>query len=154
MDEKKEPKKPEFIFVGEQEEHQDVEYSEFVERERIFQQFKKLDKASYPFFLRILTLVGSVLMFVVAIIPLAMTLVYLAFCIVSFFQVKSLTGLLKRVWSNFQKVIVMGIGFLIATFMPPLGFGFILLYVMLQGEELKGDRMAAFVMTRLMKEDQ
>jgi len=154
MNEKKEPKKPEFFFVGDQEETQDVEYSEFVEKERIFQQFKKLDEASYPFFLRILTLIGSAILFIVSLIPLAMTAVYLVFCLVSFFQVKALTGLLKRVWSNFQKLLVMGIGFLIATFIPPLGFGLILLYVMLQGDKLKGDRMAAFVMSRLMKEDQ
>lgn len=148
MNQEKDPKKPEFIYLGEDEEGPiDFEYSERIERERTFQEFKKLKYGSYPFFLRILTFFGGVILGITSLIPLLLSIGTLVLCILTLFRVDSVTQHLKDYWGRFRRLFVVTLGMFLATFMPALGLGLIMLSYMLEGEDYSGNLITSFVMS-------
>jgi len=129
----KEYKLPEFVFVDETEEKRE-RYSRFEGSEEYFEPFERLERASYPFVLRLFTFAiaaGLIAGGIIVVCGLAFSLGIAAIC---FFQVEPFNVVATRLWNALRKIAVISMGLFTATISPAFGFSMIMVYFLLRGE--------------------
>lgn len=135
---KEEPKRelPEFIVIEEGEEGEG--YGTFgEEQEATFQAFQKIITGKrYPFSLHVWMFFLFLVTLTISCIAVFLLFLSLAIATLTLFQFKAFNNYAMMIWRNFRRMIVFTLGFAIAIFSPPFGFGIILLYFMLYGDAL------------------
>jgi hypothetical protein len=128
--------KPEFIYVDEQQER--VKRSEMLHDARgdYYEKLQHIENFKYPaLVLRLLTLVWSVIFALSALLLSAGVVFTTALAVLCLFRSAKFNAWRKKVWDFFRKSLVFSLGTFIATLSPPFGFGVIVLYFMLRGED-------------------
>lgn len=137
-------KMPEFIVVEDATQQQ--EYFRPKGPEMSFQAFRNLEAGKYPLMLRVLFLGLSVIFGFLAFLFGVLLLVSLFLSAITLFQFQGSIDYNRQLWKRIKKVLVLALGFFVATFSPPLGLGIIMLYFMMLGEEIN-----SFLKTRFMQ---
>jgi hypothetical protein len=138
-------KLPEFIFIDEGEEKQELPHrkSSFP-----YEEISRLKGVKYPFFLRMFSLFASILALLWAWGALLCTLGLGAVALITVGQWKEVNELIPIYWKVLKRAMVFFIGCLVGVFSPTLGFGFVLLYFMLRGETMNRNSMFEKIISR------
>lgn len=142
-----ERKFPDFIFIDNgQKDEEPIHLETEEEKDQRYQQsFQRIEGVRFPFFVRILALMGAIVVFILAMIAFALFLFALCLTVLTLFLSPDINNRLKSVWNQFRKLIVICLGLLIAVFSPPLGMGLIVLDFMFHGEKISNSFMSRFM---------
>jgi hypothetical protein len=126
---------PEFILLDK--ERPDVE-DEFAKQKnnQYFQALKMLQKIRPSLGLRLIILVSFVFLSIAVLVVSFFFLLNMVISMFALFQNANLNKNTSLSWKNLKKVFTFWIGVLIGFFSPSLGLGFIILYLMQEGEPL------------------
>ncbi len=90
----------------------------------------------FPFAIRILIFLTVIGIAVASLFAAAFALINTALAGILLFQNGQINIHMQKSWRNVGKLLVFTFGLIIAVFNPPFGFGIIVLYLMLRGENL------------------
>jgi hypothetical protein len=90
----------------------------------------------FPFAIRILIFLTVIGIAVAALFAAVLALINTALAGILFFQNEQINIQMRKSWRNVGKLLVFTLGLIIAVFNPPFGFGIIVIYLMLRGENL------------------
>jgi hypothetical protein len=130
---------PEYIILDGQEEEPNSSNKEFVD---VFSTIKKMP---IPFLYRFAFLGLAIACFAASFILLFALLLASLWSLTGLFKEKRLNQPLVRFWKIYCRSLVMGLGFFIAAFNPPLGFLTLFLYFMLEGEVNQSEWLRSFL---------
>lgn len=132
---KPERKVPEFIFIENDPQNEKLLGSTPHDSKQMFGSLQNVASGHHPFYLRILSLLGTVVMifltlivFTVFLIPLLLSLLFLR-------QSSYLNEQTTKTWRSFKKALIFTLGCFVCTFNLSLGIGIVLMYFMLTGEK-------------------
>lgn len=127
-----EGKSPDFIYTDEERHPDEGNQGAFDQRQSFGA--KDIKNASYPGFLRLLTLVVAAALSVWFCIISVVFLIVLVLAAVSLFQVPEVLKLVDRLWKAMGNLSAYALALYVATLNPAFGFGIIALYAMQHGE--------------------
>jgi len=137
MAEKPTGHRPEFVSLEDKQGFKGTE--ETFQRHQYFESLLKMKSAHYPLPIRAMIFVSALLYAGFSLIAGLITFVFFLFTTVTLFQISSLKRNLISYWEWSKKGFVISLGFFIAAFNPPYGFGMILLYFVLYGQTASAD---------------
>lgn len=142
-------KLPEFIYIDDIQIEPDQEESRKSTREEnLYASINELEKARYPWLLRVLTFFASLVLVVVIPILLIVVLCNALFAFGLLWKFEPFNKQTIRYWKQLKKAVVIALGLFIATLSPAFGFGMILLYFVLQGEEINNNFLNQMMKSR------
>lgn len=124
---------PEFVYIDDDKQH---DYEPHHEEETAASSLQDLLKKKYPYNLRVITFFISFLALLLSSVSLIFLVLNTCLAALLFFQNERLNLNLKKCLRAFNKCLVFFLGFFVATFNPGFGFGIIILFFMMQGEQL------------------
>jgi len=127
-------KEPEIIYIDDV--YVEPETNESTSQQQLYSSINQLEKTHYPFFLRIITFFAALALALV--LPLFALFVAAHGLIAGLLLFKNATSNTKALyyWRQLKKTAVVMLSLLIATISPSFGLGMIVLYFVLQGEEI------------------
>lgn len=125
---------PEIIYIDEVSIEPELEES--TDHGQLYNSINQLEKVHYPFFLRLITFFASLALLIL--LPLFALFVAAHGLIAGLLVFKNPTSNAKAwyYWKQLKKTAAVMLSLLIATISPSFGFGMIILYFVLQGEEI------------------
>jgi ABC-type multidrug transport system fused ATPase/permease subunit len=134
---------PEFVVLDAEEDskqrQRDSKEKEFLDS--IF----RLKKQHYGFALRIFfVFLGLFFLIALALVSIATFVVFL-FALLGLFQVGSFNAAFSRAWKSFRVVFASTLGMFVAVLDPAFGLGIVVLYLMLNGENVKDGMMSRII---------
>lgn len=136
---------PQFIYIDETKERAKRQESLHKGKAEYIEKLQRLDSRKYPFIFRFLSLLwcfafaaGAVLLFllVVLLMPIALLLLL---------RYRRLNAYIQKQWSLMCKLVVFAFGSLFAVVNPPYGFGIIILFFMLKGEDAQNNPLLRLI---------
>jgi|688.fasta_scaffold01000_9 hypothetical protein len=135
--EKRKIHQPEFIILtSDEEEGERGPKRESLQGEYV-EILKTLGGKKFSWSIRLLTFLAAIGAAVGLIFVFFMTLVSTLLAGLTLFMNKEINAKVINSWKNVRKILVILVGLTIGIFSPTLGFGLIILYLMLHGESLK-----------------
>lgn len=140
--------RPEFIYIDERKERERREEVLSDKRSNYFTKLQEIDNIKYPFYMRIFTVIWSVLFALGAIAALVAFMGVFLCAALCLFRWQRCNSVLAKLSDNFYKLLVFSLGTFIGTVSPPFGFGIIVLYFMLRGEDVENSIFMRFLQSR------
>lgn len=137
-------KMPDFIYVDQTHEDPSKIGSTQQDTQKMFGSIQSMSKGNQPFYLRILALICSCLIFLGSFIILFGFLIYLSLSLIAFRQSTFLNQQTAIGWRAYKKTMVFALGSFICVFNISFGVGIVLMYFMLTGEKLNSRMMDEF----------
>lgn len=127
---------PEYVILDAVEEDQEKQ-EKFSSQGEYLEVFNKLSHRKFSWGIRLLSFIVAVFASLVLIFIFLLALVSTALGILTLYLNKEVNETILRCWRNVRKLAVILMGLLIGVFSPSLGFGLIILYLMMHGESLR-----------------
>ncbi len=136
---------PEFIYIDERQERAKRAESLQKASGAYIEKLQLIDNRKIPFIFRFLSLLWSFAFAAGAALLFVLCVVLFPIAILLFFRWERLNAFIKRQWTLMGKLLVFSIGTLIATVNPPYGFGIIVLYFVLRGEDIENNALMRLI---------
>lgn len=133
MNENENPKKPDIIYVDAID---DEEVKKGYEEQRYWSSIRELKNAHFPFGLRILAVFVGSFAAVIAALVFVGAVVWFGISLIAFRQSPSFNAQADKAWKLTRKCTLIAFGSLLTIFNPALGIGLVILYFMINGEEV------------------
>ena len=125
---------PEFVILNGDEEEKTGEQSKQGE---YIDLLNKLNRKKFSWGLRLITLMAAVFVAIACVFAFVLALVSGFLTLITFMMNPEIKATMVRCWRGLRKLLVIFIGLIIGVFSPSLGFGLIILYLMLHKENLR-----------------
>ncbi|MBS4168763.1 hypothetical protein [Parachlamydia sp. AcF125] len=142
-------KLPEFIYIEDlQRGAEQEEIRKNPGEEKLYSSINQLEKKHYPWVLRAITFFASLFLLVAIPFLLVVVLCNALFAVGLLGKFEPFNRQTIRYWKQLKKATVIALGLFTATLSPAFGFGIILMYFVLQGEELNNSFLEQMMKSR------
>src|ERR1700733_8987960 len=132
-------KLPEFVYVDVDREDEAKKFSGF--EEQYFRSFQALKHKGSSISVRITCLLGSLLLIVTVAFAVPFLLLFAILNALTFFKMKLFWLQTKKLWMYLKRALVVTLGFAVAVFSPSFGLTIIMIYFLLQGQQMENQFM-------------
>lgn len=143
-DQKPEKKVPDFIYIEPEVQDKSKSGSAQHDPKQMFGSIQSVAQGRHPFYLRILSFLGTFVMIFLSLVVLAVLFITVTASLLFLRQSPYLNEQAAITWKSFKKALVFTLGCFVCIFNLSLGIGIVLMYFMLSGEKVNTSYVEEF----------